>query len=556
MKHNSILKFVLFYFINLSAIVAFSQSKKIEILKNNAVEKINLMDYNGAILLLNKIIEKDDLNTEALFLRGICFDSLKKYSEAMIDYNKVVSFSSNIKVYKNRAVLRQKTNDYSFNERMDKSIFDLEKYLSQIKDDFEAYSMIGELQFSKNNIVKSKQNLEISIRLKPNYYRSHFFLGLILLEKNKEYNSAIEEFSKVISINPKYSDAYLYRAKASKELGIVDDFYKDLELSIQMDSLNWSSHIELGLYFAKSNQFNAAITHFSKTIEILPNLKESYLFRAKVFLQIDENNKCINDLDQFILMSGGNEEAFFYRGVAKLKIKDLNGAIIDFDKTLEINPYNIMALNNRGILRKDLDKYELAIADFNKIIKLDSTFYDAYYNLGIVKFKLKAFDESINAFTKSIELKNDYYQAYCYRGDAKFAKGLINEAIDDYTKSIKINKDFALAYNSRGVSYKKLGKINEAFVDYNLAIELDSSYAGAYTNRGNLYRLQNNTQLALKDYNSAILLDNKSIESYFNRATLYLKIGDINLGCGDLKKASELNPMNNEVKNMIIEHCN
>jgi len=162
MKHTSLKKFIvcllLFY-----SIPVLAQTKKINRLLKCAKKEIKLSHYQEAIIHLNKIIEKEDINCDALFLRGICKDSLKLYSEAILDYDKVISFSSNKEVFKNRAIIRMK-----FGKHM-QAIFDFDKYLEKYKDDAIAYYLRAQSKAKTYNYKGAITDENKAIELDPNY---------------------------------------------------------------------------------------------------------------------------------------------------------------------------------------------------------------------------------------------------------------------------------------------------------------------------------------------------------------------------------------------------
>jgi minor extracellular serine protease Vpr len=139
------LKYLIVLLLTIYMFPVLAQSKKtIRILKS-AKQEMNVCNYYTAIIRLDKIIESEEFNMEALFLRGICKDSLKLYDQALLDYDRVIAFSSNIKVYKNRAILRMKRGNQM------QAIFDLDKYLAKYSDDADAYYYRSKLNAELNN---------------------------------------------------------------------------------------------------------------------------------------------------------------------------------------------------------------------------------------------------------------------------------------------------------------------------------------------------------------------------------------------------------------------
>jgi minor extracellular serine protease Vpr len=127
------LKFLLVLLLTVNMSFVLAQSNKTIRLMKSAKQDMELCNYKSAILCLDKIIDHEEMNLEALYLRGICKDSLKIYSQALIDYDKVISFSNNIEVYKNRAMVRMKLG------KQRQAVYDFDIYLEKYSNDVNAF---------------------------------------------------------------------------------------------------------------------------------------------------------------------------------------------------------------------------------------------------------------------------------------------------------------------------------------------------------------------------------------------------------------------------------
>lgn len=81
MKHPLILLFFVF-----AQFTVFSQKT----LYDKALQKIELENYSGAIVDLNKLIQNDSANAEAVFKRGFCYAMQQDHKQALIDFNRAI----------------------------------------------------------------------------------------------------------------------------------------------------------------------------------------------------------------------------------------------------------------------------------------------------------------------------------------------------------------------------------------------------------------------------------------------------------------------------------
>ena len=186
---------------------------------------------------------------------------------------------------------------------------------------------------------------------------------------------------------------------------------------------------------AKQQEYEKAIEHYTKAIELKPNFLGAY----------------------------GN------RGNAYKSKGDYDRAIEEYNKVLELNPNHAIAYGNRGNAYKSKGDYDRAIEDHNKAIELKPDLAELYSNRGNAYGHKGEYDRSIEDHNKAIELKPDLAGAYNNRGDAYQKKGAVNRAIADYDKAIELKPDLAEPYIGRGEVWLQLEEWEKARADLTTA---------------------------------------------------------------------------------------
>ena len=217
------------------------------------------------------------------------------------------------------------------------------------------------------------------------------------------------------------------------------------EMQTQADSSSETSDEELRaeLAFQHGNamrmigQFERAIEHYSRAIELNPDYAAVY------------NN----------------------RGNAYSVKSDFDRAIADYTKAIQLKPGNSMAYNNRGAAFSSKCDFDRAIADHTKAIQLKPDYADAYYNRGNTYVKKDDYDRAIIDYSKAVQLKPDYASAYNNRGAAYSEQDDYDRAIIDYTKAIQLKPDYAGAYCHRGLAWLSLAQWSNAKSDLRIAKE-------------------------------------------------------------------------------------
>ena len=204
----------------------------------------------------------------------------------------------------------------------------------------------------------------------------------------------------------------------------TETIYNDLHGFIRNQDLHGDSytHFYKGLVCASRKEYEEAIKHYTKAIQLKPFFWEAY------------NN----------------------RGNAYNKKGEVDRAIQDFDIAIQLKPNYAGAYNNRGLAYNHKDDFDRAICDFDMAIQFDPNLVEAYSNRGTSYHKKGDFDRAIENYNKAIELNPDYAIAYNNRGFAHNSKGDFEQAIQDYKKAIELDPNYTTAHANLNVALRHL----------------------------------------------------------------------------------------------------
>ncbi|GFP81789.1 hsp70-hsp90 organizing protein 1 [Phtheirospermum japonicum] len=230
---------------------------------------------------------------------------------------------------------------------------------------------------------------------------------------------------------------------------------------------------EAGNAAYKKKDFETAINHYSKAIELDDEDISFLTNRAAVYLEMGKYEDCIKDCDQAV--ERGRElrsdfkmiaRALTRKGSALVKMakcsQDYDPAIEIFQKALteHRNPDTLKKLNDAHKAKKDLEQQEY-------------------------------FDPHI-----ADEERNQYFKEQKYP-----------EAIKHYTEAIKRNPNNPKAYSNRAACYTKLGAMPEGLKDAEKCIELDPTFSKGYTRKGAVQFFMKEYEKALETYQEGLKHD-------------------------------------------------
>jgi protein O-mannosyl-transferase len=135
------------------------------------------------------------------------------------------------------------------------------------------------------------------------------------------------------------------------------------------------------------------------------------------------------------------------------------------------NWYTANLYNNLGLAMFELSRNKEAIDYFRIAIQL-ADYPKAHSNLGNALFADQKIDDAINHYQTAIRIKPDYAEAHFNLGNILFSVNKKEEAIGYYNEAIKIWPDFAMAHNNLGNALAQKGDFKEAIAHYRKTLEI------------------------------------------------------------------------------------
>lgn len=188
----------------ISSVSYFNQAEDLgyntaDLFKNRGKAKGFEKDYFGAIEDLNIALRKGN-EPEYYFLRGVCYNYVMQYNDALADLNTAVEMCDTIAAYYNyRGIV------YINLEKYADALFEFQTALKMNPDAEFIHNNIG-LAYEKNGFLeKAIEHYKISIRKEPYYSDSYFNLGRINYEKGR-FKAAIKYLEEAYLLNPNFGD--------------------------------------------------------------------------------------------------------------------------------------------------------------------------------------------------------------------------------------------------------------------------------------------------------------------------------------------------------------
>ena len=166
---------------------------------NEAEHLLDIEQYDKAIIEFTKVINLDGTLETPYFYRAACHINLEQYQEAFYDYDKAIQINPH--------------NPYSYMGRSTAS------------------KSLGENQQAIENINKAIQLMRDKTLLAKAYHNRGVLYFVI-----QEYNLAVQDYDKSISLDPDEPMVYFNRSSAYRALGEYDKEKRDMDFLMRRDN--------------------------------------------------------------------------------------------------------------------------------------------------------------------------------------------------------------------------------------------------------------------------------------------------------------------------------
>ncbi len=283
-----------------------------------------------------------------------------------------------------------------------------------------------------------------AIRVDPGNSLAYLGRGVLLASRKRAYNRAIEDFDKVLALQPDNVDTLIARGNAYSQIGDNGRALADLDRAIQLAPDNAQAYVIRGLANNRRDQKQLAMQDYETALKITPRYPQALANRAALLSEEGRYGQAISDLDESIKADSDNPVAYYNRGYAYFARHEYDKALADYDMAIKLEPGMGRAYNNRCLIRAITGKDLVAgLQDCDTAQKLMPLNLDVRDTRGFIYLKL---------------------------GDPRLA-------VKEYDDALDVDPNRPLALYGRGIARSMIGETREADADKAAALTLDPEVA-------------------------------------------------------------------------------
>ena len=318
--------------LSMSPFLKVAELSESDEIRKQIVENLQQGDTEQAILLAGKLVEIDPKSGH--FERGRLYFLLKKYPEAEKDFGKLIEIApKDADAYKLRAICRLQL------DQKDKALEDAAK-VAEIEPR-EGHLLTGEIHEEGKNYDKAIEAYTKLIEIDPAQITGYVRRYQAYLAKN-DYEKALADANKIVDIQP--AQGYILKGDALAKLGKSDDAIKAYGDALGHDPTNATAlnNRAYHLALAKKNLQDAS-KDIAEAIEIAGEEPAYVDTRGYIsYLQgqfkdaLSDFNLALDSAEKISASEEFSAEIFFHRGLVYRKLGEADLAKEDFEKAKKL----------------------------------------------------------------------------------------------------------------------------------------------------------------------------------------------------------------------------
>jgi len=143
---------------------------------------------------------------------------------------------------------------------------------------------------------------------------------------NKNYNSAIEYYTESIKLNPNNAKSIYRRGRSYEEIGMYKESYDDYMKVISIDKKYTSAYLSIAIYHHRNLDFLLSESYSKKALKINNDLYLAHYWLGRSYHNQGNFNEAMKSFNNSISLNKNFPENYFYKGIIFLSLNDSNKA--------------------------------------------------------------------------------------------------------------------------------------------------------------------------------------------------------------------------------------
>jgi len=305
---------------------------------------------------------------------------------------------------------------------LDQAESSFKKVLAQDPNSAGAYANLGVIAMRRQNWSAALDLLHKAERLAPNIAGIRLNIGLVHYRQS-EFKIAIGPFESVVRDKPDSVQAryllglcYFFTERYADAVQALQDLWPQ-----ESNDLNYL--YVLGNAADKAGNTELQDRALSRFVELGQNTAEYHLLMGKAFLNREENDKALAELQQAAQSDPNLPFVHFNLGLVYLARLDFDRAKEQFEKDIALEPDVPFNYDRLGLVYIYQQQDAKAEENFREALRRDSHLSSSYFGLARVYQREKKFDQALIAIDSAIKIDPDNPNYHNLKGQVLLRQG-------------------------------------------------------------------------------------------------------------------------------------
>lgn len=298
---------------------------------------------------------------------------------------------------------------------------------------------------------KALEDYGAAIKTDPKASFAFLGRGVLLATRKRAYDRAIEDFDKVLVLEPNNVEALVSRGDAFSQLSDFGRAMADLNRAVALAPDKATVLLTRGQIESRSGNLAGATRDYEAALKLEPRYAAAMVNLAAIRAMQGQFGAAVALLDQAIAIDPRNQRAFYNRGYAEFALKQYDKAIADYSAAIAIDPGMGLAYNNRALNRAIVGSdLVAALADGDQALKLLPLNLEVRDTRGFIYLKLGDPALALNEYNAALTIDPNRALSLYGRGLARIRMGDANGK-GDQEAALTINPEVANDFSIYGL---------------------------------------------------------------------------------------------------------
>ena len=368
--------------------------------------------------------------------------------------------------------------------------------------------LAGRIAYFTDDSARALRHLEKAASLNPQLIDAEAYLASVLA-KNRQYQEAIQAYSKVIEQSPNNVQALMGLGEVYIRLQQYNEAVAVLERAARLNPNDKELYYNLGQAYEQTKDFVKAADAYGKFIQSQPpDAWSGYLQLGLCYIELNQYDMAIQALLEAAKTQPRDLKTNYTLAMAYQKAGQPAQAEQIYKNLALLDPQGAAGYYN--LIAKMYDEagnYPKSVEAAQKVVELNPKNVLFVYELGIMYFKMNRYNEAVQAFRDVLAIRPDAAEAWFQIGASYSKQSKNRESIDAFKQYTTMRPDDFLGWNNFGIAYMLIKDFESALDPLRKCVEIKPDYGVAIYNLAIVYLNLNDNFSARDVYNNLSRVD-------------------------------------------------